>query len=221
MSESADETLRLAYINLLPQAFGDTIDNTYFPLKPGTTYIYRGSTEGLPMRLRATVTNEIKEIMGVRTLGLRERHYEDGEWVEDSYNWYAQDKAGNVWFFGEDVRDLQDGEVVSRDGAWQAGVDGAMPGLFMRAYPGVGDHHLLENAPGIAEDQARVLSLNEKVKTPYRSFGDALVTEDFSPLDAGEIEQKTYVPGIGLVMEDTIEGDDDNLRLAYVIFQES
>jgi hypothetical protein len=219
MSQSAgsSEFLRLAYVSLAPEAFSDTIDNPYLPLKPGTTLIYRGVDAGVPIRLRVNVTTETKQITGVSTTVVRDRQYENGELVEDTTSYYAQDKAGNVWSFGELGEQIEDGVVVSTEGSWEAGIDGAMPTLFMRARPAVGDFYRLGALPGVAEDEARVLRSGELVKIPYGTFTNALVMEDSSPLEPEDVELKFYVPGIGFVGEQTISGGDEIMRLAYVL----
>ncbi len=223
MSQSQDDsaqTLRLAYVVLEPQAFADRIDNPYAPYTPGTTLIYRGADNGVPIRLRVTVTHDTHEITGVATTVVRERQYVDGELIEDTLDYFAQDKAGNVWLFGELSREIEDGRVVSTEGSWEAGADGATPGIFMRAAPSVGDFYRLENAPGIAEDRAEVLERGADVKVPYGSLKNVLVTQDSSELDAGDLELKYYAPGLGFVMEESADPEDNEfMRLAYVIVE--
>lgn len=209
--------LRLAYIQLAPESFDDVIDNPMYPLTPGRTMIYRGVDEGVAIRLRVNVTGETKLITGVGTTVVRDRQYEAGELVEDTTSYYAQDIAGNVWFFGEDGEQIEDGVVVSTEGSWRAGLNGATPTLFMRAQPAVGDFYRLGSLPGVAEDETRVLRAGESIKVPFGSFGNTLVMEDASPLEPDDVELKYYVPGIGFIGEQTISGGDEVMRLAYVI----
>jgi hypothetical protein len=219
-SESNGQLLHLAYVHLESQAFADSVDNPYFPLKAGTTLIYRGVDNGVSLRTRVTITGETKQIMGVDTTVVRVRETEEGELFEDTVDYYAQDKAGNVWAFGELSRQYEDGVIVGTEGSWEAGTDGALPGLFMRAAPVGGDVYHLENAPGVAEDQAEILGTQPSLHVPYQKFNDVLRVQDSSPLEPADVELKYYVPGIGLVMEESADGEDvENLKLAYVLIE--
>jgi hypothetical protein len=213
------EVLRLASVSLAPEAFDTVIDNPYLPMAPGTTYIYRGTNkDGTALRNRVNVTHDTRLVMGVTTIVVRDREYEDGDLVEDTLDFFAQDKAGNVWYFGEQSREIEDGQVVSTEGSWEAGVNGAKPGILMRARPGIGDQYQQESAPGIAEDGARVLSLRARARTPFATFGRALKTEEFNPLEPGALEHKFYAPGIGFVKSQEVKGDGEVMRLAHIVF---
>jgi hypothetical protein len=212
------EVARLAYVQLAPEAFDDTIDNPLFPLVPGTTYIYRGTDEdGQSVRTRFEVTDQTRVITGVTATVVRDREFVAGELVEDTLDFFAQDKAGNVWYFGEDSKEIEDGEVVSTEGSWLAGENGARAGIIMRARPGVGDEYFQENAPGVAVDQARVLSYGNRVVVPVGTFGNALKTEEFTALEPGVLDNKFYAPGVGFVMSEAV-GGGEVLRLAYILF---
>ena len=150
-----------------PADFVTAIDNPYFPLTPGTTMIFEGSADDMPIRVETTVTHETKTIMGVECVVVRDLGYEDGELTEDTIDWYAQDKEGNVWYFGEYSESIENGEVVDTHGSWEAGVDGAMPGVIMWADPKVGEPYSQEVAPGVAEDMAQVVRTGET--SPSRS----------------------------------------------------
>src|SRR4029078_12857208 len=153
--------------------FVDTIDNPFMPLIPGTTLIYRGTdADGKTMLDRFTVTNESQLIMGIRTTVVRDRVYTDGELTEDTRDYFAQDRTGNVWYFGEATREFEDGEVTSTEGSFEAGRKGAKAGVIMKALTAPGDYYSQENAPGVAEDRARVLSLHEQTTVPFGTFGD-------------------------------------------------
>ncbi|MGH7178473.1 MAG: hypothetical protein ACREJC_13930, partial [Tepidisphaeraceae bacterium] len=192
--------IRLAEVQLAPQAFDDTIDNPYSPMLPGTVFTYRGvDTDGSSLKNRIVVTNDTIVIQGVTCTVVRDREYVDGELAEDTHDYFAQDKVGNVWYYGEDSREIEDGEVVSTDGSWQAGADGAKAGVIMKAYPSIGDAYRQEIAPGIAEDEARVVGPRSTIRTPFGTFGDCLKTEEFSALDPGDLENKFYAFGVGLV----------------------
>jgi hypothetical protein len=125
----------------------------------------------------------------------------DGELVEDTLDWYAQDRQGNVWYFGEIAQNFEEGRLANLDGSWRAGVDGALPGIVMKAAPRVGDVYRQEFALGEAEDFARVVSLSGRVTTPAASCTNCLVTGDFSTLEPDLNERKFYARGIGFIFE--------------------
>ena len=130
-----------------PADFTTTIDNEYFPMEPGTIFLYRGGTE----RDRMTVTSDTKKVMGVECVVVDDRAWQGDQLVEQTYDWFAQDKEGNVWYFGEDTKEYENGKVTSTKGSWEAGVDGAKPGIIMQADPKVGDSYRQEYYPGEAE----------------------------------------------------------------------
>jgi hypothetical protein len=172
--------------------------NPYFPLIPGTTYIYKGGDETITV----SVTHETKKILGITTIVVRDTVKADSEVIEDTVDWYAQDIHGNVWYFGEISQQFENGELVSLAGSWKAGVEGAKPGIIMKANPRVGDLYRQEFMLGEAEDVAKVLSLTGSATTPASSCShNCLVTRDFAPLEPGAIENKYYAPGIGFIQE--------------------
>ncbi|WP_440955470.1 hypothetical protein ACSAZK_00385 [Methanosarcina sp. Mfa9] len=200
-----------------PEDFVEEIDNPYFPLVPGTTFVYEGeSDEGDPLRTEVYVTDETRVVMGVTTIVVRESEYEDDELEEETFDWYAQDKDGNVWYFGEESKEYDEGEVVSTAGSWEAGVDGAQPGIIMPGDPQVGDIYYQEFYLGEAEDQAEVVSLTESVTVPYGSFEDVLKTREWNPLEPGQEENKYYTSGVGLLLEEEVEGGDERLELVEI-----
>jgi hypothetical protein len=163
------------------------------------------------------VTNETKEILGVTCTVVHHRSYEDGVLVEDTFDWFAQDKQGNVWYFGEAVKDLDAaGNVISTDGSWEAGVDGAQPGIIMLANPRKGDRYQQEVAPGIAEDQARVIGLNKSVCVSYGCFDEVLLTREWSPLEPDVVEHKYYAEGVGFIRGVMVRGGDEHSELVRV-----
>lgn len=176
--------------------------NPFFPLVRGTTWIYRGGDETVTV----TVTGNTRIILGVTVAEVRDLVEADGEVTEDTKDWYAQDIDGNVWYFGEISLNFEDGELADIEGSWTAGVEGAKPGMIMKAVPAVGDVYRQEFALGDAEDMAEVLSLTGAGAVPAASCnGGCLVTRDFTPLEPGVEEHKYYVPGIGLILEVDIE----------------
>ena len=176
-----------------PADFTTTIDNNYFPLKEGTTFVYEGGAQ----RGEMTVTSNTKKVMGVQCVVVEDREWEDGKLIERTYDWFAQDKKGTVWYFGEDTKEYENGKVVSTKGSWEAGVDGAKPGIIMQATSKVGESYRQEYYPGEAMDMAKVLSLNASVTVPYGSFDHALETREWTPLQPGFSEKKYYVRGVG------------------------
>jgi hypothetical protein len=136
--------------------------------------------------------------------------------VEDTQDWFAQDTDGNVWYLGEDTKELDHGQVVSTEGSWEAGVNNASAGIFMPAQPRVGDAFKQEDAKNVAEDCAKIVDLNASVKTPFVTSSQALKTEEFSLLEPGVLDNKYYVRNIGLVREQTVQGGTDVLELVSV-----
>ncbi len=191
-----------------PANFVRKIDNPYMPLKPGTVFVYRG--EDLIGRFK--VTDRKREIAGVRTTVVKDIEFVEGKLGEKTFDYFAQDRAGNVWYFGEDTAEYENGKVVSTEGSWLAGVGGAKPGIVMLADPEVGLTYRQENAPGVAEDKARVVSLKAKANVPFGRFEDVLKTSEFSPIEPDLQEFKFYAPGIGqLLTIDKLTGEREEL----------
>lgn len=199
-----------------PANFVAVIDNPYFPLLPGTTFSYEADTEDGLETGEVEVTSDTKTILGVTTTVIHDRVFLEGELIEETFDWYAQDVDGNVWYFGEDSKEFEGGEVVSTAGSWEAGVEDAEPGRIMLADPMVGDEYRQEFAAGVAEDMARVLALDESVDVPFGSFSNCLKTEDFTPLEPDVREHKFYCPDVGLVLEIDVSGDSTRNELIDV-----
>jgi hypothetical protein len=181
-----------------PADFVAGVDNLLFPLVPGTRYVYHGGEE----TIEVTVTNDTKQILGVTTIVVRDVVSVGGEIIEDTYDWYAQNKAGDVWYLGEDTKEYGDGQLVSTKGSWEAGVDGAKPGIIMHAtQSATGVPYRQEYYACKAEDWAEVVSLNESATVPYGSFDNCLQTREFTPLETSVNEYKYYALGVGLVLE--------------------
>src|SRR5262245_13911043 len=184
------------------------IDNPYSPLAPGTTFVYEG-TNGERDVVR--VTNRKKSILGVSTTVVADEVTVGGQTTEETSDWYAQDGQGNVWYLGEASQEFPSGSTA---GSWEAGKDGAKPGIIMEANPAVGDAYRQEFAAGVAEDVAEVRSLDADASVPYGSFGNALNTRDGSCIEAG-FENKYYAPGVGTVLE-VGKGGKERLELVSV-----
>jgi len=200
-----------------PDAFVDEIDNQFFPLRPGTTFFYEGSKEGVSTRNVTEVTSQRKRILGVRTTVVHDRAFEDAVLVEDTFDWYAQDEEGNVWYFGEDTKELdENGNVISTEGSWEAGVDGAEPGIIMKADPKKGDGYRQEFARDVAEDFAKVVSLDETTCVVYGCFSGVLLTKETTRLEPGLAENKYYASGVGFILGVMTKGGDERTELVSI-----
>jgi hypothetical protein len=200
-----------------PRDFVRRIDNPWFPLIPGTTFVYRGVKDGKAARDVVTVTGTTKKIQGIRCTGVRDRLYLAGRLEERTTDWYAQDRRGNVWYFGEATAELdRNGRVTSTEGSWQAGRSGAQAGIYMTATPAVGQSRRQEYYKGHAEDHFAVVSVNATVSVPYVSSGHALLTKEWTPLEPGTLDHKYYVRGIGNVKEVTVKGPTERSELVSV-----
>jgi hypothetical protein len=202
--------------HIAPADFTTKIDNKYFPLQPGTTFIYEGTFQGAAERDVMAVTHETKQVMGVECLVASDRVTEGGKLIEHTHDWYAQDNKGNVWYFGEHVTEYKNGKVTGHEGSWQSGIDGARPGIAMQASPKVGQTYRQEYSKGVAEDRAKVISLDGKARVPYGSFDHVQVTEEFTPLEKGVVERQYYVAGVGDIIEATVKGQPERIELVDV-----
>ena len=189
--------------------FVAVVDNPYFPMLAGSRWVYEGESDGEAERVEIVVTDQRKTVMGIAVTVVRDSVYVDEELVEDTYDWFAQDRAGNVWYLGADSREVEDGEVVSAEGSWEAGVDGALPGIVMPAEPAVGDAFRQEFDVDVAEDMFEIVALGGSVEVPAGRFAEVVTTRDWTPLEPAVIEQKQYAPGIGKLREEKTAGGDD------------
>ena len=197
---SSSSTTTVAYRPTIdPATFTSHVTNRYFPLKPGTTSVLEGTRDGQPQHTEMTVTHETRTIMGVTCVVVRDTVTSNGALVEKTTDWYAQAANGDVWYFGEDTKEYENDAVSSTKGSWEAGVDGAQPGIIMKGTPRVGDGYRQEYRPGEAEDMAKVVRFDPQVQVPGGTYRDVLVTEDTDPLNPDRIDEKRFAPGIGLV----------------------
>ena len=194
---------------LAPGDFTTRLDNPYLPMRPGSRWVYRETdADGTVQRVVVRVTRRTKRIAnGVTARVVRDTVTERGRLVEDTFDWFAQDRAGNVWYLGEDTTEYEDGRPVSKEGSWEAGVDGARPGIVMLARPRPGRGYRQEHARGEAEDRARVLSLDDQAEVPAGHFTDVLTTKDWNPLEPKVLEYKLYARGVGLVLAVHVSGE--------------
>ena len=198
--------------------FVEVVDHPYFPLLPGSTWVYE-SSDGSE-RIEVEVLSETREVMGIDATVVRDTVTEDGEVVEDTYDWFAQDEDGNVWYLGEDSTEYEDGEPVSKAGSWEAGVDGALPGIVMPADPQPGMAYRQEYYEGEAEDMAEVARLGETETVPYGSFDALLVIREWNPLEPEVVEEKYYAEGVGLVLEVKVAGEAGRVELIEALLSE-
>lgn len=204
--------------DLDPADFVAVVDNPYFPLIPGTTWRYESEEDGETEVTVTQVTSDTRTILGIAATVVLDRVYVDGELAEWTLDWYAQDEDGNVWYLGEETREYEDGEVVSTEGSWEAGVDGAQAGVIMWGDPAAhkGKSYRQEYYEGEAEDMGKVLQLDAKVEVPYGSFTGCLKTMDWTPLERGIREHKYYCPNVGLVLEVQPRGGRSRTELVAI-----
>ena len=174
-----------------PADFVAVVDNPYFPMLVGSRWVYEGEADGEAGRVEIVVTDESKTVMGIAATVVRDSVYVEDELVEDTFDWFAQDGDGNVWYLGEDSREIEDGEVVSTEGSWEAGVDGALPGIVMPAQPAVGDAYRQEYSVGAAEDMFEIIAVGGSFEVPTGSFEEVVTTRDWTPLEPEVIEEKS------------------------------
>ena len=196
-----------------PADFGGPVENPYFPLIPGSRWVYEGKQVGGTERTVVEVTPDTKAILGVTSVVVHDTVSNDGTVTEDTFDWYAQDREGNVWYFGEDTKVFENGVIVSTEGSWEAGVDGAKAGIIMKARPRAGVAYRQEYYRGHAEDFARVLGKSESVTVPAGTYHDVLKTKEFTPLEPKLLEHKYYAGGVGVVREVTVKGGSDRVQL--------
>jgi hypothetical protein len=199
-----------------PANFVAAVDNPYLPYGPGMSWRYTGVAEDgtTPQVDDVVVTEKTKRILGVECTVVLDTVSSRGEPVERTYDWYAQDTQGNVWYFGEDARDYKHGHFVKAPDSWEAGVDGAQPGIAIPGDPQPGDAYRQEHYRGHAEDQALVLKSTPALKVPYRSFGKTLTTIERTATEPGVREKKYYAPGVGEIGEAVIKGGHERIELA-------
>jgi hypothetical protein len=182
-----------------PADFVAEVTNPYFTLKPGRKFVFNNNagTE----RVEITVTKETKKIMGVTTVVVRATEWKNGVLKEDTRDWYAQDRTGNVWYFGEAVDNYADGKISNHAGSWEAGVDNAKPGIIMMAKPKVGESYRQEYYKGKAEDMGTIVAVDKNVTTPAGSFDGCLQIRDWSTIETAS-EYKYYCPKVGFLVQE-------------------
>ena len=202
-------------VNIDPADFSTRITNRWWPMRPGTRWVYRETDpEGSRQKVVVTVTDRTKLIAnGVTARVVHDVVTEDGKFVEVTDDWYAQDKRGNIWYLGEDTTEYENGKPVSTSGSFEAGVDGAQAGVIMPANPRPGLRYRQEYYKGEAEDRAKVISLSEQAEVPSGHYRPALMTKDVNPLKPKVLELKLYARGVGPVLAVGVSGGSDREEL--------
>jgi hypothetical protein len=199
-----------------PANFVPRVDNPYFPLKPGTAFHFKGFSGTTPQTDDAVITSRTVVILGVTCTAVRDTVSEHGQAVERTFDFYAQDKQGNVWYMGEDSYERKNGKFAKASDSWRGGVNGAKPGIIMLAHPRAGVSYRQEYYPkGEAMDEGFVLGYSAKVTVPYGTFKHVLVTRDVSPIEP-QTEHKFYAAGIGEISEKIVKGGHEAFQLVSV-----
>ena len=192
-----------------PADFVAGIDNAYLPMAVGSRWVYEGGGE----RIEVEVLAETRVVMGITATVVHDAVTEGGELVEDTYDWYAQDTAGNVWYLGEESTEYQNGQPTSTAGSWEAGVDGALPGIAMPADPTLGLAYRQEFYAGKAEDMAEIARTGETVSIPVGDFTGVIVITEWTPLSPDTVEEKYYASGVGVIKEAAVRGGSGSAQL--------
>jgi hypothetical protein len=195
--------------------FTTDIDNPYWPMTPGSRWVYRETDgRGEVQRVEVTVTSRTKTIDGIEARVVHDLvTTPDGEKIEDTFDWYAQDSKGNLWYLGEDTKEYENGKVASIEGSWEHGVDGAQAGIIVPGEPKQGLTYREEYYAGHAEDAAEVLGVDGKVQVPYGMFRDAMITRNYSGIEPNVEELKYYARGVGPVLELLVSGGSGRAEL--------
>jgi len=196
-----------------PSNFTTEIDNPYWPMRPGSHWVYRELEDGEAQRVDVTVTDRTKVLGGITARVVHDQVTRKGQVIEDTFDWYAQDSDGNLWYLGEDTKEYENGKLKSTEGSWAYGVDGAQPGVVVPADPKQGMRYREEYYAGHAEDAAEVLNVGSQVQVPYGRYQDAMVTRNYSSLEPTVEEMKLYAKGVGPVMELLVSGGSGRTEL--------
>jgi len=204
-------------VHLRPRDFTTRIDNPYWPMRPGTAWKYVEKNDEGTQRITVRVTRRTRMIEGIRARVVHDVVRSGGELVEDTLDWYAQDSGGNIWYFGEATKEYENGEVVSTEGSWRHGRNGAQAGIIIPARTHAGCSYREEYLKGEAEDQALVLSRQESMKTPTGFHRHVLHTANSTPLDPDILENKFYARGVGPVLEIDVSPTASRVDLVEVV----
>jgi hypothetical protein len=210
--DKAKDEFYLPIIN--PNNFVSSVTNPFMPLIPGTKYTYLEQTDEGNEINEVIVTTDSIRIMGVKCIVVTDILKNDkGDVLESTLDWYAQDKDGNVWYFGEDTKEYENGKVSSTAGTWKTGEDGAQPGIVMPGKPLLGIPYRQEYLFNEAEDMGKVISISETVTVSYGTFNNCIMTEEWTPLEPGLVEHKYYASGIGNIKTIMVKGGTEVAEL--------
>lgn len=196
-----------------PANFVSQIDNPYLPLRVGSKWVYHGTGGEAAERTEVVVTGERRLVMGVSTVVVRDTVRAGDQLVEDTFDLFAQDRSGTVWYFGEEVKNYENGKFTNTHGSFLAGTNGALPGVAMPAHPTAGDAYRQEFYAGTAEDMGKVLKVDATRKVASSAYVNVVVTRDWTPLEPKVIEEKYYAPGVGQVLGLKTVGEDGGSEL--------
>lgn len=213
--DTSESTVAPVLADYAAASFVEGIDNPYFPFAPGRTWSYEGIEGDEVERIEVVVTGDTRLVDGITAMVVRDTVTLDGELVEDTYDWYAQDTEGNVWYLGEDSKEYENGEVVSTAGSWETGVDGALPGIIMYADPGAhrNEPYRQEFYPGEAEDVGEIVEVGATLTVRDTTYSDVVVVREWNLLEPGVFENKYFAPGVGVVRELVVEGGSGEVEL--------
>jgi hypothetical protein len=201
-------------VQLDPADFVAKVDNPYWPMTPGSKWVSKEtSAHGPGQRVVVVVKSRTKEIAGITATVVHDTVSEDGDVVEDTFDWYAQDACGNVWYLGENTKEFENGKVVSTEGSWETGVHDAQPGVIVPADPQIGVDYRQEYLAGEAEDAARTLSLDEQVTVPFGHFDDVMLVRETTAVEPKVLEYKFYALGVGPILSIGVSGGSDREEL--------
>jgi hypothetical protein len=205
-------------VSLDPANFSANITNRYWPMKPGTRWTYRNVEEGNPPEeIVVVVTTATKKLAnGITARVVRDTARTEGQITEDTMDYYAQDAAGNIWYMGEQTAEFENGKIASREGSWEAGKDGAMPGIMLPAHPADGQKYRQEYKKGEAEDNGEVLAMGDLVQVKAGRYKSALVTMDTSSVEKTAVEYKFYAPGVGPLLALDVSGGASREELVKI-----
>ena len=205
-------------VQLDPAEFTTEIDHPYWPMKPGTRWTYREvDEEGAIKEVVVLVTTQTKKVAnGITARVVRDTVRVDGSIIEDTFDWYAQDNRGNLWYLGEDTAEFENGKLTTRDGSFEAGVDGALAGVMIPADPAPGMRYRQEYYAGEAEDNGEVLSTAEMAEVPAGLYRNALLTKDTITIEPDVQEYKLYAKGVGPVLVLGVSGGSGREELVKV-----
>jgi len=199
-----------------PNDYVPGVDNPYFVLRPGTTYVYEGMLDGEAKHIEAYVANEVKKILGVAVMQVRERVYVKGKLEEETLRYYAQDRDGNVWCFGRDRSEYQYGRVTGRKGSWEAGVNGAEPGIIMLGDASQREPYRQSYLEGETEDMAQIIKTGEAASTQSGTYKDVIIIKEWTQLKPGAVTWKYYARDVGMIIEVRKQGGSGEIDLAEI-----